>query len=116
MHLRAVSLCPAPNRGVINGQTAFRHEFFHVPEAQAESEIPAHAGDDHLGLELALPEQRWPARLHPVNLPDPQMQHFRAGLYARVSTNDQQSLTMQNRAMGSMLPGAAGQSSCRFAK
>src|SRR5689334_11786841 len=76
MHLRAVTLCPAPNRGVIIGQTAFRHEFFHVPEAQAESEIPAHAGDDHLGLELALPEQRWSTRLHPVNLPDPQMQHF----------------------------------------
>src|ERR1041385_2533712 len=78
MHLRAVSLCPAPNRGVINGQTAFRHEFFHVPETQAKSEIPAHAGDDHLGLELALPEQRWSTRLHAINVPDPQVQHFQA--------------------------------------
>jgi hypothetical protein len=33
---------------------------------------------------------------------------FRAGLYARVSTNDQQTLPMQNRAMRSMLPGGAG--------
>jgi predicted site-specific integrase-resolvase len=37
-----------------------------------------------------------------------QSKMFRAGLYARVSTNDQQTLAMQNRPCGSMPPGAAG--------
>jgi hypothetical protein len=34
---------------------------------------------------------------------------LRAGLYSRVSTSDQQTLAMQNRAMGSMPCGGAGQ-------
>jgi hypothetical protein len=38
---------------------------------------------------------------------------FRAGLYARVSTNDQQTLPMQNRACGSMPNNTAGQSPCK---
>ncbi len=41
---------------------------------------------------------------------------LRAGLYARVSTNDQQTLAMQNRAMRGMQRGAAGRSPCKFAR
>ena len=38
---------------------------------------------------------------------------FRAGLYARVSTNDQQTLPMQIRAMREYAARAAGRSLCR---
>ena len=41
---------------------------------------------------------------------------LRAGLYARVSTNDQQTLAMQNRAMRSTPPGAVGRLPCRSAR
>lgn len=36
--------------------------------------------------------------------------------YARVSTNDQQTLAIQNRAMRDMRPGAARRLRCKFAK
>jgi hypothetical protein len=38
---------------------------------------------------------------------------IRVGLYARVSTQDQQTQPMQNRAMREYAPGAAGLSPCR---
>src|ERR1041385_1272484 len=46
--------------------------------------------------------------------PRKQPKMFRAGLYARVSTNDQQTLTMQNRAMREYAAREAGRSLCRF--
>jgi len=38
---------------------------------------------------------------------------FRAGLYARVSTNDQQTIPLQIRALREYAPGGAGLSPCR---
>jgi len=38
---------------------------------------------------------------------------FRAGLYARVSTNDQQTIPLQIRALRSMSAGGAGRLHCK---
>jgi hypothetical protein len=73
---------------VIHAQTPFRRQFFEIPEAKAETKIPSDASDDHAGIELAVPEQRRPAGLHNVTLPDPKLQHFPSMLFERELTTE----------------------------
>jgi len=61
---------------MVDDQTPLRHEIFQVAKAQAESQVPADAGHDHLRLEFPFPEQWRPSGLHGATLPDPQTQHF----------------------------------------
>src|ERR1044071_8895426 len=75
-YFRTVMLDPAPDGGMVDGQASFRHQLLKVTQAQAESAVPSDAHDDDVRLELSLPEQRWPAGLHGVTLPNSQMQHF----------------------------------------
>jgi hypothetical protein len=61
---------------MIDDQAPLGHELFQVAKAQAESQVPADAGHDHLRLEFPFPEQWRPSRFHGATLPDPQTQHF----------------------------------------
>src|SRR5215472_18872542 len=61
---------------MVDGQASLRHQFLKVSQAQAESAVPPDAGHDDVRLELSLPEQRWTAGLHGLNLSISQLQHF----------------------------------------
>ena len=87
-------LDPAPDRGMVDGQASFRHQLLKVTQAQAESAVPSDARNDDVRLELSLPEQRWPAGPHGVNLPNSQMQHF-----PKISPEDCDDLSGSNRAI-----------------
>jgi hypothetical protein len=61
---------------VVHRQASFGHQFLQIPETQGEPAIPSHAGHNDDAFKLTLAKQRWPTRLHAINLPNQQMQHF----------------------------------------
>jgi hypothetical protein len=50
-------LDPRKDRGVIDRNAAFMHQFFDVPIAQGIAEIPADGAEDDFSLKVALLEQ-----------------------------------------------------------
>jgi len=75
-YFRTVTLGPAPDGGMVDGQASLRHQLFNLSQAQAESAVPSDARNDDVRLELSLPEQRWAAGRHGITLSNAQMQHF----------------------------------------
>jgi hypothetical protein len=58
-------------------QSTFRHQFLDIAQAQRETQIPPHSGDDNSRLEPALTEKaageqsyRYPTRSAGATLPD----------------------------------------------
>ncbi len=52
---------PAMDRGMIDKDAALGHHLFHIPQAQAVSQIPSDAQQDHRAIEMPAPEH---ATLH----------------------------------------------------
>ena len=48
-----IPLDPAEDGGMINCESAFPQEFFHVARAQRLAEIPPHSAEDDLGFKMA---------------------------------------------------------------
>ena len=66
VQFRRVPLNPTPDRDVIHAEVALRHDFFQIPQAEAEPEIPPDAQDDDLGFKMPSLKQRWPVPSHAV--------------------------------------------------
>src|ERR1035441_9566750 len=54
-----IPLHPAPDRNVVDGEAALRHDFFQVPIAEGVPQIPSDAEHDDYILEMSSTEQRW---------------------------------------------------------
>ena len=66
-----IPLHPAPNRDVIDRQTALHHHFFQIAVAERVPQIPAHAQNYDDVLEVAPSEQRWSLLAHEITVPKP---------------------------------------------
>jgi len=54
---------------VIYRQASLGHEFFDIPKAEPKNDGTSAPGDNNVGGEMPLLEQRSPARIHRLTLP-----------------------------------------------
>jgi hypothetical protein len=66
--LRNIARYPADDRGVSQGNSALGHHFHKISKAELEPQIPAHAKDNDLPVELTALEKIIHAQ-HPSSLP-----------------------------------------------
>jgi len=70
IQFRCVTLNPAPNRNVVDGEAAFCHHLFQIALAQRILQIPPHAENDHDVFEVSTTEQCRPPLHHRITLPE----------------------------------------------
>jgi hypothetical protein len=62
--LRSVAEYPPADGGMIHLQSTLGHQFLEVPSSEAIPQVPSHAHDDHVILEVAASEQGRSGVLH----------------------------------------------------
>jgi hypothetical protein len=67
---RRVMLDPPPDRDVIHGQAALRHDLLQVAIGKRISQVPANAQEDNHIFEMPPAEQCRPSSVHDTTLPD----------------------------------------------
>jgi hypothetical protein len=78
---------------MINGESSFEHQLLHISVAEPVSQIPPHAEDDDLILEMSASEQR---RSVPTHLTSP-YQRARTSLQQSPQSNDRSTFAVASR-------------------
>jgi hypothetical protein len=76
VQFRCVTKHPGSDRGMVYARAPFCHKLFQITQRQAVSYIPPDTEHDHVILEVASSEQRWPVLLHRFTLPDSAVCHY----------------------------------------